>query len=190
MTVSNPDTEAPTVTIAAPVAALSSTVTGTLYISGQATDNVGVVRVELYAGATLVSTVDQSAFSFAYDTTQVPEGPLTLTVRAYDAANNSGEDAITVTIKHPDLEAPTVTIKSPADGSTVKRTARILASATDNAGVVKMQVYADGSLIYQTSSSRVKYRWRPALGTHQITVKAVDEAGNEGAQTIQVTRRK
>jgi thermitase len=54
-----------------------------------ATDNVGVVRVELYAGSTLVAADTLAPFAFSWDTRKYVNGSITLQARAYDAAGNS-----------------------------------------------------------------------------------------------------
>ncbi len=92
-----------------------------------------------------------------------------------------------------DTQAPVVTITSPTDGVTVSGTVNITATATDNVGVVKMEVYIDGELARISTTSTISYRWntRPkkvAVGLHRIEVKARDLAGNTGSASITVTK--
>ncbi len=80
-----PDTTAPTVTVSPPA-------NGTLAV--QATDDVGVGRVELWANGALVAT-DYTA-PYAFSLARLPKGKLTLQVKAYDAAGNVGQATVAV----------------------------------------------------------------------------------------------
>jgi hypothetical protein len=80
-----PDTTAPVVSAALPV-------NGTLVV--QATDDVGVGKVELYANGTLVA-VDYAA-PYSFSLAGLPLGHVSLVVKAYDAAGNVGSAAMVV----------------------------------------------------------------------------------------------
>ena len=93
------DTETPVATIVAP--ASGSTLTEVVTVSVQATDNVGVTRVELMAGtASLGNSASTSTpYAFRWDTTTVPNGTYTLQAHAWDAAGHDGVSApLTVTV--------------------------------------------------------------------------------------------
>ena len=113
----------------------------------------------------------------------------TYAVAAYDASHNVSAlsapfSATTAVI------APTVTITNPSNGANLKTaSATISSSASDVTGVVKMQLYIDGSLKAQTASSSLSYKWNTnkiAAGSHTITSKAYDAVGNTGAMSITV----
>lgn len=111
------DTTAPTTSITAPAA--GSTVSGTVTINANATDTVGVTKVEFYYGATLISTDTTSPYSASWNTIGLANGGYTLTTKAYDAANNIGTSAgVGVTVNNvsiPDLTATyNTTYKTPA----------------------------------------------------------------------------
>jgi len=72
-----PDTSAPTVTPSQPA-------NGTLTV--QATDDIGVGKVELWANGALVGT--DFAGPYGFSLAKLPAGRVTLEVRAYDAAGN------------------------------------------------------------------------------------------------------
>jgi thermitase len=80
------DSQSPSVSIRSPT---SGTVTAFTPVDVSATDNVGVVRVELYAGSTLVAADTLAPFAFSWDTRKYVNGSITLQARAYDAAGNS-----------------------------------------------------------------------------------------------------
>jgi regulation of enolase protein 1 (concanavalin A-like superfamily) len=82
-----PDTAPPTAAITRPAA--GATVKGVVTITASATDDVGVERVEFLVDGALVHTDTQAPFSFAWDSTAVPNGAHQLTARAADAAGNA-----------------------------------------------------------------------------------------------------
>ena len=85
------DTTAPTTSITSP--ANGATVSGTTTVSANASDNVGVSRVELYVDGSLAGTDTTSPYSFAWNTTTVANGSHSLQTRAFDAAGNSGSSS-------------------------------------------------------------------------------------------------
>jgi len=94
-----PDTTPPTTSITAP--ANGATVSGTISVTAAASDNVGVVKVELYVDAALKSTSTSSPYSFSWNTTTVANGAHSLVSKAYDAAGNVGTSAtVTVTVSN------------------------------------------------------------------------------------------
>ncbi|HUP26017.1 MAG TPA: Ig-like domain-containing protein [Candidatus Limnocylindrales bacterium] len=83
--------------------------------------------------------------------------------------------------------APAVTISSPLDGAKIGNKTSIKASATDNVGVTRYEIWIDGVRKATTNS----YSWNSAKaspGTHTITVKAFDAANNMGQKSITVTK--
>lgn len=80
-----PDIVAPTVALTAP----SGTVTGTVAVTADAADDVGVVEVEFFAGATSLGTDTSAPYSVNWNTTTVANGDVTLTAVARDAAVNA-----------------------------------------------------------------------------------------------------
>lgn len=81
----------------------------------------------------------------------------------------------------PDTVAPVVAVTSPSSGATVSRTITVKASATDDVGVTRVDVYVDGVLIGSDSSAPYEVDWnttRVANGSRVITAVAYDAAGN------------
>ena len=81
------DTTAPT------VSASSSGTSGTITFNANASDNVGVTKVEFYVDGALKGTDTASPWSFAFNSTGVANGSHVLTAKAYDAAGNSTTSA-------------------------------------------------------------------------------------------------
>lgn len=196
-TVSPADTTPPTVAIAAPLS--SSTVTGLVPVNVNASDNVGVSKVELRVNGALYATDSSSPFAFSWDSTKVANGMATLTAVAYDAAGNAATSTSTSvnvsnTTTTTTATAPIVQIVSPASGSTLKGkgTVTVSANASDangSAGILQ-SLYIDGVLKATASGASLSYSWnvnKVPSGAHTIKVIAAD-AGLTSTTSIQVIK--
>src|SRR5206468_4060755 len=140
VTVSNAprDITPPTVSITAP--ASGATVSGTISVTADAADNVGVAGVQfLLDGANLGAEDTNAPYSVSWDTTTASNASHTLTARARDAAGNATtSSAVTVTVANSsgDTTPPTVSITSPASGETVTSTTPVTTNDADNDAVV------------------------------------------------------
>lgn len=93
------DTKAPTTALTGPAA--GTTLTGTVTLTANASDDVGVSKVEFYAGTKLLGSDSTSPYSLAWDSGTVSNGAYALTTKAYDAAGNVGTSAaINVTVSN------------------------------------------------------------------------------------------
>ncbi len=189
-----PDTTPPTTSITAP--ANGATVSGTVSVTATASDNVGVTKMEIYIDGVLSnSNTNATSLTFSWNTTAVANGSHTIQSKAYDAAGNVGSSTtITVTVSNsaPDTTPPTTSITAPANGATVSGTINVTATASDNVGVTKMEIYIDGALkTSNTNATSLTYSWNTttaANGAHTITSKAYDAANNVGtSSTVSVT---
>ncbi len=186
VTVSNtpPDTTPPTVSITSPSS--GATVSGTITVSAAASDNVGVAGVQFKLDGADLGGEDSSApYSISWDTTTAGDGSHTLTARARDAAGNATtSSAITVTVTNgaADTMPPTVSITSPASGSTVCGPVTVTADASDNVGVTGVQFRLDGNPIgVEDTSAPYSVSWDTTTtsnGSHTLTAGARDAAGN------------
>jgi len=185
------DTTAPIASITAP--ANNATVSGTVAVTCNATDNVGVSKIELYDNGVLKAAGNVSPFTYSWNTAAETNGSAILTVKAYDAAGNVGQSsAVTVTINNvPDNSAPSVTITAPANNATVSGTATISAAASDNVGVTQVEFYVNGALKSTASAAPFSYSWNTttvANGSYTLSAKAYDAAGNVGqSSNVSVT---
>ena len=80
-----------------------SEVDGIVNLAAEATDNVAVTYVEFLAGTTVVGTDSTEPYNMVWNSTTVPDGPIALKARAYDAAGNcrclTATDSLTSTIR-------------------------------------------------------------------------------------------
>jgi len=93
------DTQPPTATITSPAA--GATVSGTISIAANASDNVAVSRVEMLLDGSLVATDTSAPYTFSWDTRTVPNGAHTLQARAVDSSGNAGlSPSVTVAVNN------------------------------------------------------------------------------------------
>lgn len=129
--------------------------------------------------------------------------PLTVTGNATVGASLTDPTLVgaSVTVVSPtpppapgDTTAPSVKISSPMNGARPERGKfKVSASATDDVGVTRMEVYVDNSIRATVIGSTVTYDWATKSkkipnGEHTITVKAYDAAGNVGTSSVTVIK--
>ncbi len=190
------DTKAPSVAISAPGS--GAKVGGTVIVDVSASDNVGVVKVDLLVDGVYFATDDSSPYSFAWDVSSLASGAHTLQVVASDAAGNSGSSgvlSVNVSNTPVDKAPPTVSITAPAANATVSGAVTVTANAQDDIGVVNVALYVDGSLIGTDAGSPYAFSWNTKLatdGVHTLDVAAADAAGNvtHAAITVKVSNSK
>jgi hypothetical protein len=83
--------------------------------------------------------------------------------------------------------AGSVTISSPGSGSTVSSPVRVVASASSSSAITLMQVYVDGSKVYQVNAAKIDKSLSMTSGTRRVAVQAYDSGGNIFKQTVYVT---
>ena len=206
VTVTSPppmDSVAPVARITSPAA--NATVGGPVSVTATASDNVGLrgfeIRFQPNQGSdvlcsrTYATVVPSDALACTWDPSYLPSGTAAqLTAYAYDDTGNYALSPITVTYRNDsaDTVAPKVTVLEPANNASVSGPVTLRATATDNVGVVRMEVTdAAGRVLASAGGAAITYVWNP-VGTQRggrvsFGVRAYDAAGNVG--TGQVTVR-
>jgi subtilisin family serine protease len=192
VTLNNPDTTIPVVSLSAPQN--GTTVSGTVSINANASDNVGVTKVVFSVDGATVATDTTAPYSTPWNTTSIANGSHTITAKAYDAANNTTSATVTVTVRNIDLGAPSVAITAPANNAQVSKNSNLTISATasDDIGVTKVEFYVNGALqcTDTTAAYSCTYKIGPKAGTsYTILVKAYDAAGNVSNTTVTVVAK-
>jgi hypothetical protein len=107
-------------------------------------------------------------------------GPHTLRAAAWDASGSlSSSTLLNVTVSNP-FAPPVVAILSPTKGSAVSGGVLVIATAFSNAGVAKVQLFVDGSLIVTDTAAPYNFPWdtrRVSNSAHTLTVQAYDRSG-------------
>lgn len=98
------DITPPTIAITSP--APGATVSGTITVSVNASDNVGVTSVGLEVDGNLLGTKTATPYTFILDTMTLANGAHTLTPMAQDAAGNQGSAPISVTVNNQSTVIP------------------------------------------------------------------------------------
>jgi Leucine-rich repeat (LRR) protein len=166
-------------TMTAGAAAFSLTVNGTGFASISTVRWNGASLPTTFVSATqLTASVAASLVAMA-DTA-------TVTVVSGTLASNGVSFSITAPI---DTSPPTVTITSPINGSTVTGVITVLATATDNVGIVGVQFLVDGTTFGEVTTApyRVTIDTPLTSGTHTLSATARDAAGNRSTGTVTIS---
>jgi len=185
------DTTPPVTSIASPASA--SIVSGIVNVQANASDNVGVTKIELYVDNVLANISSQVPLFYAWDTTGLANGLHTLHSLAYDSAGNTGASSdVSVDVENnpavsTDTTPPIAQITSPMTGSIVKRSQKIYTATSDNVGVVRVELYVDNAFAASSTTSSPTFtlnttKW--SKGTHTLEALAYDAAGNAGASAL------
>ncbi len=87
----------------------------------------------------------------------------------------------------PDTAAPTVAVSAPGNGAQVPASVTVTATASDNVGVVKVELLVDSALVASSSGPTVSFPIALKAGAHTLTLVAADAAGNKGQASVTVT---
>jgi hypothetical protein len=94
-----------------------------------------------------------------------------------------------LSLRTPEVIAPTVAITAPADAAKVSGIANLAVEAADNIGVVKVELYRDAALVGTLTAGPYNFSWDTRTGTdgpYSFTSKAYDAAGNVRTSTAVV----
>ena len=102
----------PQVAITAPT--VGTAVSGTVEITANASDDVGVTKVEIGAGDQTLATFGSAPYVVQWDTCKVADGPVTLTATATDTVGQTGTNSVQVVV---DNSAPPVLTGTAGEGT-------------------------------------------------------------------------
>jgi uncharacterized protein YxeA len=188
------DTTNPAVTL---TSSANPVTTGTFTLKADATDNVGVTKVEFYEGTTKLGEDTTAPYELPVSVQASQNGQRTYTATAYDAAGNKASAVLTVTVNigagggnpNPgDTTNPAVTLTSSANPVTTN-TFTLKADATDNVGVTKVEFYDGASLLAEDTTAPYEL---PVIlnalqnGQRTYTATAYDAAGNKASANIDI----
>ncbi len=186
-------------------------------IAGTASDNSGgsgIQKVEVQVGSAnsfkLATPTgpggSQDWSTWSASDTVTTEGSHTITARATDNAGNTKDATVTVTVAFTapsDTTAPTVAITSPAGGATISGPStgvavNIAGTASDNSGgsgIQKVEVQVGSANSFKLGNPKAPNDWSTwsasdtvtTEGSHTITARATDNAGNTKDATVTVT---
>lgn len=180
VTIANPDTTPPTVTLTPPVGLLS----GTALVHAEAADANGITRVELWADDALIGSAAGAPYDIGWNTSGVVAGNHQLQARAYDQAGNVGiSPAITVVVDQPPTASagPAQTVEATsAAGASVTLTGT--GSDPDPGDTLEYVWMLGGSAVGVTPSIALSL----APGTHAPVLIVTDSFGAVATDTVQI----
>ena len=178
----------PTVTLTAPANGTTYTAPATMSLAASASDVGGsVVKVEFYAGTTLLNTDSTAPYAFTWSS--VAAGTYAIKAVAYDNQGASGTSAtVSVTVGSTANKPPTVTLTAPANGTgfIAPATVSFTATASDSDGTIaRVEFYSGTTLLNSDTTAPYAFSWsNVAAGTYSLRAVAYD---NKGASTSSAT---
>ncbi len=146
-------------------------------------DNVGIASYTwtFVDGGPRVLTGATATYTFTTPGTYV----ITLTVQ--DADGNVDVDTVVITVR--DVTDPAVSVTAPSENASVSGAVLVSADATDNVGVVRVELHVDGVSTDNDTAAPFEFTVQTstlAVGNHTFTVIAWDAAGNSASGTRHV----
>jgi hypothetical protein len=125
-------------------------------------------------------------------TLSVGDGLKALSVQYRSSAGNIATALLAQAILL-DTAGPVLAITNPADASFINGSITLQATATDPAGVARVEFYIDNVLVATDTAAPYSYAWDVgpvANGTHSIRVAAFDAVGHSSTRTNTITLAK
>ncbi len=157
--------------------------TSDVYVEWEGEDQPGIVTtgIDHYEIRWDKSSWIDVGTSTSYVVT-LSDGDHTIYVRAVDRAGNIAVDQVTITV---DTIPPTVNIESPGDGAYISSQSIVVSwTASDANGIDHYEVSIDGGSRIDVGQ-RLNHKIDGlSEGTHNVTIYAVDSAGNVGSDSV------
>ncbi len=190
---SNVDTNPPSVDILNPID--QSDIEGLVTVNVSSIDDIAVDKVEFYVNQILQETKTTGPYDFNWDTTSLPASSHILKAVSYDTSNNMNSKEISVNVidSSADTLAPIVLILNPTDDVLVNGKVPISISATDESGINKVNIFADGKLVKTLTSSPYDFTLKlkgNSGGQLTIMAEAFDNYGNSANDSVTVSIEK
>ena len=191
------DATSPTVSSMAASAANPYTAAQNVTISVNATDNVGIQKVEFYDNNKLVGTDTSSPFSVTWSVTNAVNGAHTWTAWAYDAAGNIGKSVagtqaeLTLTVNIPVVPVASFTASGSAASSITVAPGQLITFLCTSTGTVASRSWSLGDNTSATAATVVKSYANSGTTTIAKTVTlSVTGAGTTktATKTVYVTK--
>ncbi|MDD2666883.1 MAG: Ig-like domain-containing protein [Methanocellales archaeon] len=180
------DTTPPTISITCPASGQVFS-TSTITVTGTASDNIALSKVEVKLGSGSWQTASGTT-SWSQSVT-LANGSNTIYARATDTSENTNETSVTVTYNPPDTTTPTISITYPASGQVFSTdTITVNGTASDNIALSKVEVKLNSGS-WQTATGTTSWSKSVTLaeGSNTIYARATDTSENTNETSITVT---
>ena len=145
---------------------------GIIGLTATATDDVAVARVEFLVNGALVGTISASPYTYNWNSSTAPDGPVSISARAVDSSNNAAVSAsVSLTVDN-----------TPPNTSITSGPAALVNTTTASFGLSSSE--ANSTFACSLDGAAFGTCTSPAAisgllnGTHNFQVKATDQAGN------------
>lgn len=174
------------------------TVSGLITATAYADAKSGINKVEFYLDGTLVGSSTTAPYSIPFNTTNYSNGLHKMQVKGYSSdgikSNTTSFYIQNSTVFTPpssfvDTTPPSVAINNPIGGSTLKGVVTIRINATDNVGIVKVNLYVGEQLAASKTTSPYDFTvdtTKYPNGKAVIKATAMDGAGNNASTQVNV----
>ncbi|MCI0349421.1 MAG: DUF1929 domain-containing protein [Acidobacteriales bacterium] len=181
-----PDTQDPVVNITAPAA--GALLSGTVTVSANASDNVGVTGVQFIIDGANFGAEDVTApYSISWNTAAVANGSHSISAVARDAAGNRGNASLVPVTTNNDLTAPTAPANLAPTVVSSTQINLVWNASSDNVGVSGYRITRNGTAIDTTAATSYQNTGLSAGTTYTYTVAAYDAAGNFSTESNSAT---
>ncbi len=184
------DIISPTITLTSPVN--GSTISNPVNLAANASDNVGISKVEFYWLGELIGEDTTAPYSYSYNNPAMDSttsGNYWFYAKAYDVSGNQTQSQ-TVSVAVLPTGGPSVSIYSPINGATVQGTIDIGANASASGGITKVEFYRGTTLVATdtTSPYLAPFDTRTVSnGSYTFSAKAYGTSGMTSTSTTTVT---
>ncbi len=177
----------PTVNVSAPLDGASYNVGDVVTITAAAADNDGTVTsVEFFVDGVSVGVDNTAPYEASY--TAVAGAHAITAIATDDDAAQTTSTVVNINVAAANI-APTVSITTPADGSsyTAGDVVAIAATAADTDGtVVSVEFLVDGVSVSTDNTAPYEATYTAVAGAHTIIAKATDDDGAQAADTVSI----
>ena len=184
------DQTIPSINITSP--GVGDYIKGTISIEGDASDNIGINKVEVSTDGILYNDAVYNdvagTWSYSLDTiTTISDGAHTLYARAIDATGLFGLTSIAVTV---DNTNPAITITFPPEGDMLSGSVNITGTSSDAIGIKLVEVKV-GPVSYQSANGTIAWDFdfdttSILNGSYELIARATDFADNTFETSINI----
>ncbi len=155
-------------------------------VSDLKTGNSAIKEVHFFAGNEDLGLVTVPPYNKRFNTTNLPNGPLRIFVRASDVAGNTSSAVVNLNVKNY-ASAPTIQIVNLQNNQTVSGSIVVQVNATDDGNVRFVKFYVDGTEIGTSVEPPYNYTLDSSKfpnGLHQLGAVVEDFDGLLAASAV------
>jgi hypothetical protein len=181
------DETKPTASITSPVT--NSTVTGSVIITIDATDNVAVTKVDIFLDGSLLITDSEEPWYYNWNTANVADGNQhSLHAKAYDEAGNTSSSSVVLVTVSAENTGPVISGLS-ANPSSIEpgATSTLTCTASDADGDALTYSWSVTGGAVSGSGSTVTYTAPSSEATYSITCSVSDGNSGQDSETSIIT---